>query len=71
MTKPGSLSSGLTYWGILLSRYNTSFIPQKVVKGQALADYLATHLVSKTSKLHEDILDEIVEANITSPDEVW
>jgi len=41
------------------------------VKGQALADYLATHLVSKTSKLHEDILDEIVEANITSPDEVW
>ena len=48
-----------------------TFIPQKVVKGQALADFLVAHPVSETSKLHEDIRDEVIEANMTSDDEVW
>jgi len=47
------------------------FIPQKAVKGQALADFLAAHPVPESSKLHEDILDEIFESNMTSEDEVW
>jgi len=47
------------------------FIPQKVVKGQALVDLLVAHPVSKSSKLHEDIPDEFFESNITSEDEVW
>ena len=47
------------------------FIPQKVVKGQALVDLLVAHPVSKSSKLHEDIPDEIFETNMISEDEVW
>jgi len=47
------------------------FIPQKAVKGQALADFLAAHPVPKSSKLHEDIPDEIFESNMISADEVW
>jgi len=48
-----------------------TFIPQKVTKGQALADFLAAHPISETSKLHEDILDEVVEANRTRIDDIW
>ena len=48
-----------------------TFVPQKAVKGQALVDFLAAHAVSKISKLHEDISDEVIEANMTSNNEVW
>jgi len=47
------------------------FVPQKVVKGQALADFLAAHPVSESSKLHEDIPDEVFKSNMISEDEVW
>ena len=48
-----------------------TFVPQKAIKGQALADFLAAHPVSETSKLHEDASDEVIKANITSNDHVW
>ena len=48
-----------------------SFVPQKTVRGQALADFLAAHPVLKMSKLHTDILDEVIEANMISEDDVW
>ena len=44
---------------------------QKAIKDQALADFLAAHPIPETSKLHEDIPDEIIEANMTSSDDVW
>ena len=47
------------------------FIPQKVVKGQALAKFLAAHPVPEHSKLHEDIPNEVFDSNVTSEDEVW
>ena len=47
------------------------FVSQKAVKGQALAGFLAAHPVPESSKLHEDIPDEVFESNITSEDEVW
>ena len=47
------------------------FIPHMAVKGQTLADFLAAHPVLESSKLHEDILGEIFESNMTSEDEVW
>ena len=34
------------------------------VRGYTLEDFLAAHPVSETLKLHEDIPDEVVEANI-------
>ena len=71
MTKPRSLNSRLAKWTLLLSQYDMLFVPQKAVKGQVLAEFLAAHLVPKNSKLHEDIPDEVFESNITSEDEVW
>jgi len=61
----------LAKWAILLSQYNMLFVPQKAIKGQALADFLVAHPISESSKLHEDILDEVFETNMTSEDEVW
>ena len=46
------------------------FVPQKAIKGQALADFLAAHPVSKSSKLHEDTPDDIFESNMILEDEV-
>jgi len=37
------------------------FMPHKAVKGQAMVDFLANHLVSGSSKLYDDLLDEIAE----------
>ena len=48
-----------------------TFVPQKAVKGQVLADFLTAHPVPETSKLHLDIPDEVIEANMTSGDDVW
>ena len=56
---------------LLLSQYDMLFVPQKAVKGQPLAEFLAAHLVLESSKLHEDIPDEVFESNMTSEDEVW
>jgi len=47
------------------------FVPQKAVKGQALADFLDAHSVLKFSKLYKDFLDGIFESNMISEDEVW
>jgi len=47
-----------------------TFVPHKAIKGQALADFLTARPVSKTLKLHEDILDEVIKANMISEDEV-
>jgi len=55
MTKPRFLNSKLANWAILLIQYDITFVPQKAFKGQALTDFLAAHLVQKTSKLHTDI----------------
>ena len=70
MTKPGSLNLRLTNWAILLSQYDMLFVLQKAVKGQAPADFLAAHPISESSKLHEDIPDEIFESNMISEDEM-
>jgi len=71
MTKSGSLNSRLAKWAILLSQYDMLFVPQKVFKGQALADFLAAHPVFESSKLHEDIPNKKFESNMISEDEVW
>jgi len=71
LTKTGSLHSRLANWTILLSQYDMTFVSQKAIKGQALADLLEAHPILKISKLHEDILDEIIATNMTSSHDVW
>ena len=70
MTKPRSLNSRLANWAILLCQYDMTSIPQKAIKGQTFAVFLVAHFVPETSKMHEDISDEVIEANITSTDNV-
>jgi len=48
-----------------------TFITLKAIKGQAFVDFLTAHPILETSKAHEDIPDELIEANMTPNDEVW
>ena len=58
MTKPSLLNGQLEKWAILLSQYEMQFLPQKAVKGQAVADFLAKHPDQRTTKLYENLPDE-------------
>ena len=49
-------------------------MPQKTIKGQAVADFLADHPVSESTKLYDDLPDEIAEVRITQTsfeEQVW
>jgi len=48
------------------------FMPQKFVKGQAVADFLADHPVSGSSKHYDNLRDEIMKVCMThaSPENV-
>jgi len=50
---------------ILLFQYEMQFLPQKAVKGQTVADFLAEQPDSKMTKLYEDLPDEIAEVCLT------
>ena len=74
MTKPSSLNGRLAKWAILLSQYEMHFLPQKAVKGQAVADFLAEHPDPRAAKLYEDLPDEVVEVCLTQTSferQVW
>ena len=50
------------------------FMLQKAIKGQAVTDFLADHPDSGTSKLYDDLSDEIAEVNLinaSSEEQVW
>jgi len=60
--------------GILLSQYDMQFLPQKAVKGQAVADFLAKYPDQRVTKFYEDLPDEIAEACLTQTsfeEQVW
>jgi len=40
-------------------------MPQKAIKGQIVTDFQANHPVPRSSKLYDDLSDEIVEVNAT------
>ena len=65
MTKPSSLNGRLAKWVILLTQYEMHFLPQKAVKGQAVADFLAKHLDPRAAELYEDLPDEVAEVCLT------
>ena len=41
------------------------FLPQKAVKGQAVADFLAEHPDPRGTELYEDLPDEVTEVCLT------
>ena len=55
-----------------MSQYDMTFVPQKAVNVQAIADFLAAYPISETSKLYEEFPDDVAKANTTSSkSEVW
>ena len=59
LSKP-VVSGCIARWVILLQQYDLAYIPQKAVKGQALADFLADHPVPSDWEYSDDFLDEDV-----------
>ena len=52
------VSGRIVQWTVLLQQYNLAYVPQKAVKGQALADFLADHPVPSDWEFFDDFLDE-------------
>src|SRR5438045_9334146 len=74
MTKPSSLNGRLAKWAILLSQYDMHFLPQKAIKGQAIADFMAENPTPGSGRLYEDIPDESAKVHLaqtTLEDQVW
>ncbi|XXG53721.1 hypothetical protein AAC387_Pa03g1776 [Persea americana] len=59
MTKAGLLNPRMAKWSILLSHFDIEYVPQKAMKGQALADFLAVHLQQKGSQLTKPLQNEL------------
>jgi ribonuclease HI len=55
-----ALLGRLGKWSVLMMEFDISYVPQKAVKGQALADFLAAHPVPDDSPLVTDLPDEEV-----------
>uniref|UniRef100_A0A7N2N597 RNA-directed DNA polymerase n=1 Tax=Quercus lobata TaxID=97700 RepID=A0A7N2N597_QUELO len=54
------VSGRIARWAVLLQQYDLAYIPQKAVKGQALADFLADHPVPSDWEFSDDFPDEDV-----------
>ena len=65
VTKPSSPNGRLAKWAILLSQYEMRFQPQKAVKGQAVADFLAEHPDPGATKFYEVLPVEVAEVCTT------
>ncbi|KAI5317663.1 hypothetical protein L3X38_037370 [Prunus dulcis] len=50
------LSGRIAKWSLLFSEFEIKFVPQKVIKGQALADFLAAHPTPDNMELPADCL---------------
>ncbi|KAL0290266.1 UNVERIFIED_CONTAM: hypothetical protein Sradi_7053900 [Sesamum radiatum] len=67
MTKP-VLSDRLARWYLQLQQFEITYVPQKAVKGQVLADFLADHPMSAEWELSDDLPNEdILVIEITPP----
>ncbi|XXG59332.1 hypothetical protein AAC387_Pa04g1436 [Persea americana] len=72
VTKAGSLNARLAKWSILLSQFDIRYVPQKAIKGQALADFLEEHPLPKDSPLRDDLPDEpVYSMETSSPNACW
>jgi Reverse transcriptase-like len=52
------LTGRLAKWAIILTEFDITYTPQKAIKGQALADFLAAHPIQDDSPLKCDFPDE-------------
>ena len=54
------LSGRLAKWAMILKQHDLVYVPQKAVKGQALADFLADHPIPDEWELNDDLPGEDV-----------
>ena len=64
-----TLIGRLGKWALLMMEFDLLFVPQKAIKGQALAEFLAAHPVPEDSPLTTDLPDEDVFT--IEPEEPW
>ena len=57
LSKPVLLGR-LARWGLLFTEYEIIYIPQKAIKGQELANFLADHPIPAAWEISDDFLDE-------------
>jgi hypothetical protein len=53
-----SIPQASSKWALLMMEYDITFVPQKAIKGQALAEFLAAHPVPDDSPLITNLPDE-------------
>ncbi|KAG9458214.1 hypothetical protein H6P81_002722 [Aristolochia fimbriata] len=71
MSRP-ILSGRLAKWALLLSEFEIDFVPQRAIKGQALANFLADHPIPAEWEISEEFPDEeIFLVEILSPWEMY
>ncbi|KAL0437742.1 UNVERIFIED_CONTAM: Retrovirus-related Pol polyprotein from transposon opus [Sesamum radiatum] len=59
MSRP-VLSGRLAKWSIVFNQYEIEYVPQKAIKGQALANFLADHPMPTEWEISDDFPDEDV-----------
>jgi ribonuclease HI len=63
-----TLSGRLAKWAMFLSQFDIVFVPQKAVKGQALANFLAAHPIPDDFPIDDDLPDEeVFTATVAQP----
>ena len=50
----------LAKWAVAFQEFEIAYVPQKAIKGQALANFLADHHIPVDCELPDDFLDEDV-----------
>ena len=58
LLKQPALSGRLGKWALLFMEFNITYVPQKAMKGQGMADFLTAHPISEDSPLNTDLIDE-------------
>ncbi|KAL0294891.1 UNVERIFIED_CONTAM: hypothetical protein Sradi_6863400 [Sesamum radiatum] len=67
MAKP-VLSDRLARWYLQLQQFEITYVPQKAIKGQVLADFLADHPMPAEWELSDDLPDEdVLVIEVTPP----
>jgi RNase H-like domain found in reverse transcriptase/Reverse transcriptase-like len=69
MTRP-MLTDRLAKWTIILTEFDITYTPQKAIKGQALADFLAAHPIQDDSPLKCDFSNEEI-LHIEEGNPIW